>query len=196
MSRQIGSQRNRSRTRRRRVCLAKLGNPERPRCAKHMKTVIQVVIVGLLAAGCAHTDRFALVDRVTGDECGPLAYRDGATVRINNRDYTLKKLPSRGKVMETRLRSKIIPEVYFCEADIQDVVEFFREVQVEDADSAQTNPVIQINTVLPPDRGDKLPKVTMQARMISEYDALRTVAESTGLSLTIDDSGIWLKKDQ
>jgi len=158
-----------------------------------MKTIILVVIVGCLAVGCGQTDRFSLVDRNTKQEFGPFAFRDGATVRVNNRDYALRKLPSRGQVLETRLRDRIIPSVEFREADVRDVVQFLNEIQVQDMDAMWANPLIKINVDLPPGKADTIPKVTMHARMLSEYDALRVIAEMTGLSLVIDNGSIWLR---
>ena len=158
-----------------------------------MRTAVAIAIL-VLGAGCAHTDRFALVDRDTQQEIGPFSFRDGATVDLGARIYTLKKLESRDQVLSDKLRAEIIAEVEFRDADVRDVVQFFRRCRRQPTvDEDWADPSQEIILVPPPGKADAIPKVTLIARQVSMYNLLKMVADITGLEFVIADGNVWLK---
>jgi hypothetical protein len=85
--------------------------------------------------------------------------------------------------------------VCFQDADIRDVVPFFREIEGTDNERIH-KPLLDIMLVLPTSKEAEVPKITLTMRYISYWKALQTVAEVTGLDLSVEDGYVWLKYRQ
>jgi hypothetical protein len=164
-----------------------------------MKT--KVTLLGcLLLTSCAHMggDAFVLKDCKTGKEMGPYWFREGNVISFGQESATIQKVLRTNEVLTEKLKSRIIPEMDFRDADIRDIIAFFQEPRVIQSDAEEiADPPIEIVLVLPAGKEPAemgIPKVTWHARSLSVFSSLRTLAQMTGMDFAVRDQHVWLIK--
>jgi hypothetical protein len=164
-----------------------------------MRTTIHIAVL-LTLTGCAHDggNAFVLRNLKTGKDSGPFWFREGSTVTIAGESARIQKVIRANDALVEKLRSRVIPVIEFREADIRDIVTFFREPRVIMSDQEEiTDPPIDIVLVLPAGKTPRdmgIPLITWEARSLSIYDALRALAQMTGMEFAIRDEHVWLTK--
>lgn len=157
-------------------------------------------LVCLALTGCVNTGgiAFVLKDKKTGTESGPFWLRDGNTITVGTESASIHKVLRTNDILIQKLKSHVIPEIDFREADIRDIIGFFREPRVIASQQEEiTDPPVNIVLVLPAGKTPtdmRIPLVTWQARSLSVYDALRTLAKMTDMDFEVRDDHVWLTK--
>ena len=147
-------------------------------------------ILGLLVlAASAPAEEFSLVREETGKEFGPFEYRDGGTLVVDGKTYTLKKTDRTAR-LERKLKELIVPTIDFRGAPIQAVVEFLRAQSVRlDPAGTGVNLVLQ----LPEPARPAPPQITLSLERIPLYHAIHYVCLAAGLQYEIQETAVLIQ---
>lgn len=153
-----------------------------------MKSMVGILGFLVLAAS-ASAEEFSLVREATGKKFGPFEYRDGGTVVVDGKTYTLKTIDRTAR-LEQKLKELIVPRIDFRGAPIQAVVEFLR------AESVRLDPVgTGVNLVLQlPEPARPAPsQITLSLERIPLYHAIHYVCLAAGLQYEIQEKAVLIR---
>ncbi len=134
--------------------------------------------------------RFTLRDPQTNATYGPFPLKPGMSLTIGDRRYILEveqvaPLPMEVEkteaqmVLEDKLRRRVVDTVAFEAAPLMEVVDFLS--RYGDVNIVVTDVVLEIGL-----------DITLRLRNIPMYDAIRYVAEVTGIGFRVDDHAVVL----
>jgi len=170
-----------------------------------------LMMISLWVCSSVWAETWTLTDEETGEVFGPLAPRSGAVVNVGDRTLTLKVSNTKKDRTEARLKSIIIPNVEFRQANVKDVLNFLVEVSIaEDPEGEGTSIVLsQISGAPLPTQSKPSVDggwgfeaaewgepggVTLNLRRVSIYDTISIIAETAGLEWRVDESGVVIVK--
>jgi hypothetical protein len=154
----------------------------------------------------AWSDQFYLTNSA-GEKLGPFDYKEGATLVVGEKAYTIVKVVTRDQEIVERMKTIIIPEIEFRQANIHDVVEFLVKASIAE-DSGQKDPRKKgVNTIYIPEtaavartngpaadpflahlRGSlPAPDITFSAHYISLYDTLNVICKAANLRWSVQN---------
>jgi hypothetical protein len=159
-----------------------------------MTRVMLSACVVLALLGACTAEPFYLKHDKTGKIFGPYEFQNGAGVKIGGSTFTLVRTGPAPRTLKERLRQTIIPAVEFREANVFDVLDFFRQASREHGPTAEARRTgVNIISRLEFPRETGAPAVTFNARNISLLEALDAVAQITRLKLRFDGNVLWVE---
>ncbi|MEI6788514.1 MAG: hypothetical protein WCL49_08555 [bacterium] len=159
-----------------------------------MKTLTLVTALGMMISTVALAgDTIKFRDEKTGAEYGPVKVANGVRIKVGETTLavTVVEQTEAQKALEKKLKAIMIPEMQVAEAPFGAAVAFLRDhAKKTDPDKRGVN-ILAIG--LP--YGDAEPRLTLELRNVSLYDALRYCCEAAGLLMRIDDNAVVISLD-
>jgi hypothetical protein len=181
-----------------------------------MKNALTTIALFALLA-TVRADEFHLTD-ATGKTYGPFEFKHGERLSIAGQEYTIAKVLTKEQEITEKMKSIIIPEVEFRQANVHDVIRYLQEASV-DFDSKPEQSHRGVSCVLhlgppaptasaeptdpfadpfaePPkaqSRTPDTPLITFSARHISLHDVINIVCKICDLKWTIQNSVVMIE---
>lgn len=177
--------------------------------------IIAVVVFAQLAL--AHADDFHLTD-ATGKKYGPFEFKQGTTLSIAGKEYTITKVLTKEQKILEKMKTIIIPEIEFRQANVHDAIAFLQSQSAEfdrtserrqrgvsfvfNPGSPSATPTVSAHTVeadpwgAPPVAKRKRPEVpliTFSARDISLLEVINIVCKVSNQQWTIQDGVVMVE---
>lgn len=153
-----------------------------------MKTGLLLAVLGAMSASAVVAgDSLMLRNEQTGAEYGPVDVVTGAEVKIGDATFvvTVKEQTAAQKKLEDKLKAIVIPHLDVEEASIEEAANFLRRhAEKAGGDNSRVN----ILVVFPKADAGVRPRVTMELRNVSLYDAIRYCCEAAECRMRIDDN--------
>jgi len=141
-------------------------------------TITAIVVFALLAS--AHADESHLTD-ATGKKYDPFEFKQSETLSIAGQKYTIsKKLTKEQQKILEKMKTIIIPEIDFRQANVNDVISFLQKasVEFEPKSKRQRGVSFILNLGSPSD----VPLITFSARHISLFDTMNIICKICDLN--------------
>lgn len=176
-----------------------------------------LIIICFLFAFSLKADEFYLTDS-QGKEYGPFEFRQGRIISIQDKKLTITKIitPIMSQT-EKKMKSIIIPEIEFRNANINDVIQFLTDASKDyDNSKERINKSIGLCIIPTPSltkanntqnhrkHKDDIfadtfveniddSSITLKMKNVSIYKAISTLCKSAELSFAIDEQGVvWI----
>jgi hypothetical protein len=184
-----------------------------------MKTAWTTIIALLALIAPVHADEFHLTD-ATGQTHGPFEFKQDAKLTIAGQEYTISKVLTKEQIILEKMKTIIIPEIEFRQANILEVFEFLQHIIVDsDTKSEHRHPGVGVSFLLDLDspiatsattedpfgtdpfteaphgqpQASEMPTITMSVRQISLFDAIDFVCKVSDLQWAIQDGVVMIE---
>jgi hypothetical protein len=142
----------------------------------------QIALVFITSVLSVNADTFFLTSE-SGEKYGPFEFKQGSTVVAGKDKYEIQKPVTEISATVEKMRSIIVPEIDFRNAEIRGVVNFLanKSVEFDTVSKKGERKGVDIVLKLGTDGSGDVPLITFTARYISVFDALNLVTELSGL---------------